>query len=183
MIRRVAREDVGEPRLDADADERELPAGRPALVRGELRVAEQHPGARERHRHVEVRAAGVVRRREDRRVEARVCRVQHRVGAVLARDRRDRGCIRCVDLSSSEAVVAQVPRRPPAGAPDRGPRARSARRTRVASPPRQRRPRPRPCRRRAPSRPGSLQRNAWRSRLELTHCVASCYDSLRVAQS
>ena len=66
----------------------------PALVLGELRVAELHARelvrplgvrGRQRHRHVEVGAAGLEGGREDRRVEARVAGVQERVGAGVSR--------------------------------------------------------------------------------------------------
>jgi len=89
MVGGVPREDVRKPRLDAHAHEREQPAVGPALVLGELPVAELdvrvlvgalRVGLGERHRHVEVRTAGLVGRREDLLVEARVGRVQHRVG-------------------------------------------------------------------------------------------------------
>src|SRR5205823_9250975 len=42
MVGRVAGEDVGEPRLDTDADEREQALLPPALVRRELLVAQAH---------------------------------------------------------------------------------------------------------------------------------------------
>ena len=65
----VAGEDVGEPRLDADAREREQPALLPALVHVELVLPELDVGPGERHGHVEVRAAVLERGVEDRRVE------------------------------------------------------------------------------------------------------------------
>ena len=58
----------------------------------------------QRHRHVEVRAAGLERRREDRRVEARVDGVEDRVGLRLAGERDDGGRVGGVDLRGAEAV-------------------------------------------------------------------------------
>ena len=64
----VAREHVGEPGLDTDADERELAGLLPVLRLRELLVAELHArllegslgmGVRERHRHVEIGDAGL----------------------------------------------------------------------------------------------------------------------------
>ncbi len=123
LVAGVAGEDVREPRLDADPDERE-PAGlAPALGRGELRVAELHARLLvrplrvrlgERHRHVEVGAAGVESGLEDRRVEARVDRVQDRVGALGARERRDRGWRRTRRPRRRRSVSRPCGRRLPA---------------------------------------------------------------------
>ena len=90
VVGRVPREDVREAGLDADPDEREQPGLLPARRRRELRVAEHHArqlvrplrmALGQRHRHVEIRAAGIERRLEDRRVEPRVARVEDRVDA------------------------------------------------------------------------------------------------------
>ena len=101
----VAGEDVREAGLDADPDEREQAGVGPALVLVELLLAEQRVAARERHRHVEVGAAGLEGGLEDRQVEARVGRVQDRV--VLARERRDARPVGRVDLRRGEAVVVE----------------------------------------------------------------------------
>ncbi len=113
MVGRVAREDVREARLYSDADERKQAGLLPGLFGRELLVAELH--ARElvralrvrlgqRHRHVEVRAESLERRREDRRVEARVDGVDNRVRLCLASERDDRTDVGCVHLRRAEAV-------------------------------------------------------------------------------
>ena len=105
----IAGEDVGEARLDADPREREQAALPPALVHVELVLPELDVGARERHRHVEIRAAVLERGVEDRRVEARVGRVEDGVGAGLAQQADERVLVARVDLGRGETIVA-VPR-------------------------------------------------------------------------
>ena len=99
MVGGVARGDVGEPGLGADADEREQARVLPLRRDRELLVAELHAreleGAvgmrlRQVHRHVEVGAAGLERGVEDRRVESWVARVDDRVRARRPRERGDR---------------------------------------------------------------------------------------------
>ena len=114
LVRRVAREDVREAGLDADADEREETPLGPAVVLRELRVAELDARLlvrplgmrlRERHRHVEVGAAGLEGGLEDRRVEARVDRVQDRVRVVGAGGRHDRRRVGRVEGDGREARI------------------------------------------------------------------------------
>ena len=102
----VAREDVGEPRLDADAGEREQAALAPALVLVELLLTEQHAGTGQGHRHVEIRAAVLEGRVENRRVETRISRVQDGIRIGLAEEGDERFTIARVDLGRREAVVA-----------------------------------------------------------------------------
>ena len=113
VIGGVAGEDVREAGLDAHADESQQAGRLPRLLGRELLVAELHArSARtalrmrlgQRHRHVEVRAASLERRREDRRVEARVDGVEDRVGVRLAGERHDGGGVGGVHLRGAEAV-------------------------------------------------------------------------------
>jgi hypothetical protein len=99
LVGGIAGEDVGEAGLDADADEGEPARLLPSLGLRELLVAELHAAPRvgQRHRQVEVRAAGREGGLEDGGVEARVDRVQDRVGPLRAGERRDRGRLRRVD--------------------------------------------------------------------------------------
>jgi len=112
----VACEHVGQPRLDAHADEREQAALPPALVPSELRLPEHDARLlvrplrmrlRQRHRHVDVRAARLEGGREDLRVEARVGGVQHRVRAAVADQRSDGGRVGGVDRGRLEAPVVE----------------------------------------------------------------------------
>ena len=113
MVGGIAGEDVREAGLDADTDESEQAGRLPRLLHRELGVAELHAGLLVRtlrvrlgqgHRHVEVRAASLQRRREDRRVEAGVDSVEDRVRLRLAGKRHDGGRVRGVDLRGAEAV-------------------------------------------------------------------------------
>ena len=110
----VPREDVGEARLDADADQREAAGVLPLARHGELLVAEldaallvRRLGVRlgQRHRHVEVVGPGGERALEDRHVEDRVDGVHHVRDAVLPAQRRDRLRGRGVDLRRDVPVV------------------------------------------------------------------------------
>ena len=116
LVGRMACEDVGEPRLDADADEREQPGRRPLLVRRELEVAEHHArlavralrmGLRERRRHVEIRAARLEGRGEDLRIEARIGRVENGVGLDVTQQRDEPGDVRGVDAARGEPAVVE----------------------------------------------------------------------------
>ena len=121
----VAGEDVAEARLHADADEREAPRLLPRAGHGELRVAEHHAGVLVRgvrvrlgegHRHVEVGDVGFARRAEDRRVQARVARVEHHVGP-LGGDELDEGRrVARVAAQPGDPRVTEASRRGP-GAP------------------------------------------------------------------
>jgi hypothetical protein len=93
----VPREHVGEPRLDADADQGQPAGGLPVPRNRELLVAELHARLlvrhlgvrlRQRHRHVEVVRTRVERATEDLHVEDRVDGVHHMGDAVLAAQRR-----------------------------------------------------------------------------------------------
>ena len=101
----MPRENVREAGLDADAGEAEHSRFAPLRVLVELVLAEQRVGRRERHRHVEIRDAGVERGREERRVEARVASVEHRVGLLGAQQLGDGRGVGRVDLRRGEAVV------------------------------------------------------------------------------
>ena len=123
MVRRVAREHVGEARLHADAAQREPARGLPLAGHRELRVAQLHAGLLERalgmalgqrHRHVQVRAAGPLGGREDRRVQPRVAGVEDHVGALGLGQRDDRVRVGRVEPAPREAVVARARRRRPA---------------------------------------------------------------------
>ena len=81
------------------------PGFAPRVVLVELLLAEQRVRAGERHRHVEVRDARVARGVEDRRVEARVARVEDRRRADRLGQRDDVRRIRRVDRRRLEAVV------------------------------------------------------------------------------
>ena len=150
----VPREHVGQPGLDADADQRQ-PAGRLPLPRHrELLVAELHAGLlvrrlgvrlRQRHRHVEVVGAGLEGAVEDRHVEDRVDRVHHVRDRVLAAQRRHRRRRR----TRRPARRRTARRRPPPSrpGPGRSRRSRSPRRSRAGrrwrrTPRRRRRRRP-----------------------------------------
>ena len=124
MVGGVPGEDVGQARLDPDADQREparrppsapaaancsSPSLTPRLLRTGRRV---RPG--QRHRHVEVVGAGRECPVEDRHHEPRVDRVEHMGDRVLAAERGDRGGGRGVDPGGDEPVVGR--RRPPASA-------------------------------------------------------------------
>ncbi len=85
----------------------------------ELVLAEHHPrqlvrtllvGLRERHRHVQVRHPRLERRREDRLVEARVARVQHRVRLDPLDQRHQLLAAGGVHLLGREAVGLPQPR-------------------------------------------------------------------------
>ena len=108
LVPRVAGEDVGEARFNADPDEREQARLAPASVLGELGIAELFAGlgVRERHRQVEVGATRVEGRLEDRRIEAGVDRVQDRVHPLDARELCDRRGVGRVDDGSTQALVA-----------------------------------------------------------------------------
>ena len=93
VLLRVACEDVGHAGLHAHAHQREQPLRLPRLGSLELVVAQLHATGPERvvrvrsrqgHRHVHVRAAGVVRRVEDLLVEERFHRVHDEVNVVLS---------------------------------------------------------------------------------------------------
>ena len=101
----IAGKDIGEARLDSDPGEREQAALLPALVRVELFLPEPDVGARERHRHVEIRAAVLEGGVEDRRVEARVGRVEDGVRLGLAQEADQRLAVARVDLRRGEPVV------------------------------------------------------------------------------
>ncbi len=112
----VAREHVGEPGLDTDADQRQPARGLPLLGLGELLVAELHPALlvrrlgvrlRQAHRHVEVVGTRRERAVEDRHVEDRVDRVHHVGDLVLASERLDGARVGGVDLGGHEPVVVQ----------------------------------------------------------------------------
>ena len=80
----------------------------PALVLGELRVAELLAGrrVRERQRQVEVGTARLEGGGEDGRIEARLDRVQDRVRALGPGELRDPHGVRGVDLCGAEPGVA-----------------------------------------------------------------------------
>jgi hypothetical protein len=89
MVCREAGANVGEARLDPDAQEREQPRFPPVPVAGKLVIGELHPALLERAsrmrlgecgRHVEVVHACAKARVEDRRVEPGIGRVQDDVG-------------------------------------------------------------------------------------------------------
>jgi hypothetical protein len=113
----VTGEHVGQPGLDADADQGQ-PAGRlPLLRRGELLVAELDAALgvralgvrlRQAHRHVEVVGPGGERTLEDRHHEPRVDGVHHVRGARLARQGLDRARVGRVDLGRREARVVDL---------------------------------------------------------------------------
>ena len=106
MVGGVAGEDVGEPGLDTDAGEREQAALVPALVPVELLLAQQHVRAGQRHRHVEIGAAVLEGGVEDRRVEARIGRVEDSVRLGLAQESDESLPVARVDLRRGKAVVA-----------------------------------------------------------------------------
>jgi len=119
VVGRIAGEDVGEARLDAHAHEREQAGPLPLRGGGELLVAEHHAGLlegphrvtpRERHRHVEIRAAGLEGGLEDRRVQPRVARVEDHVGALGARELHESM------LSDFPRIAARSPASRPAAA-------------------------------------------------------------------
>ena len=125
MILRVAGEDVGQARLDADADQRQPAGGRPRLGARELLVTELHAGPlvgrlgirmRQRHRHVEVIGTGRERALEDRHHEARVDRVEDVADPVLPAERRDVLGARCIDPGRDEPWIAGLPGDRPIGA-------------------------------------------------------------------
>jgi hypothetical protein len=62
---------------------------------------------RERHRHVEVGAAGLERGVEDRRVQPRVAGVEDHVRALGAGELGDRGAVARVDRGGGEAAVVE----------------------------------------------------------------------------
>ena len=157
----VAGEDVREARLHADADEREQTRPLPLLVAGELAIAEHLAGqlvgplrvrVGERHGHVQVGHAGLEGGVEDRLVEARVARVEHRVGPHAGHQLDELRDARGVDPLGAEALALAEPlARPPRRAPEPRRRGPPPRRPRAAarSP---RTPRPRlPLPRRVPS--------------------------------
>ncbi len=102
----IAGKNIGEARLDADSGQREEPALLPALVQVELVLPEQHVGARERHRHVEIRAAVLEGGVENRRVETRIRGIEDGVGLGRAQQRDERLAVARVDLGRGEAVIA-----------------------------------------------------------------------------
>src|SRR5262249_17738071 len=63
---------------------------------------------RQRHRHVQVHHSGVEAGLEDRYVEPRIDRVQHRVGTCIADERRHGVLARGVDSMSAEAAVVEA---------------------------------------------------------------------------
>ena len=114
MVRGVPREDVGEPGLDADPDQREPARRLPALGLRELRVAELDAdlGVRRRgvrlgqaHRHVEVRRPAGVRTLEDRHHEPGVDGVDDVGDAVLLDEPLHRRRVGGVDLGGRGTVV------------------------------------------------------------------------------
>ena len=117
LVGRVAGEDVGGARLDADPDEGEQALLLPRRGALELVVAEldadlfvrvRRVRLGERHRHVEVGRAGFEARVEDRDVEERVDRVQDGVRFRLP-DQRDDGVLaRRVDPVRAEATVVEL---------------------------------------------------------------------------
>jgi hypothetical protein len=118
VVGRVARRDVGETRLGADADEREQTAFVPLRCDRELLVAELDArelvrpfgmGSGKVHSHVQIGAAALERRVEDGRVEPRVTRVHDRGCARLARQRDDGLTIRRVHGRRREPPVAGKP--------------------------------------------------------------------------
>ena len=115
MVGGVAREHVREARLDAHPDQREQPALDPALVLRELRVPELHVRLlvrplgmwrRQRHRHVEVRAARVEGGSEDLRIGTRVGCVEDDVRGARRDRRRERRRVGGIDGRRGEALVA-----------------------------------------------------------------------------
>jgi len=106
VVGRVAGEDVGEPRLDADAGQSEQPAFAPALVLVELLLSQQDVRVGQGHRHVEVGASVFEGGVEDRRVEARVGRVEDGLRLGLAKEGDERLSIARVDLGRGEALVS-----------------------------------------------------------------------------
>ena len=115
----VPGEHVGQPRLDADADQRQPAVGLPlrglrqlvvAELDADLRVGLARVPARQAHRHVEVVGAGRLRPLEDRQHEPRVDRVEDVRGTHLAGERGDGAGIRGVDLRGPEAGLALVAR-------------------------------------------------------------------------
>ncbi len=116
LVGGVAREDVGEPGLDADADQRQPPGGLPLAGAGELLVAELDADLlvgrvgvplREAHRHVEVVGAGGQGAGEDRHHEPWVDGVEHVGGPHLAGQRRHGVRVGGVDLGGREARLAR----------------------------------------------------------------------------
>ena len=116
LVGRVARKDVREPGLDTDPDDREQPGRDPLLVRLELEVAEHHARLavralrmrlRQRRRHVEIRAARLEGCGEDLRVEARIGRVQHRVGLRIPQHRGEPVDVGGVDAGRREPAVVE----------------------------------------------------------------------------
>ena len=112
----VPREDVREPRLHADPDQRQPSGGLPVGGDGELLVSELHAcllvrrlgmRLRQRHRHVEVVGARLERAREDRHVEHRVDGVHHVRDPVLAAQRRHGLLGRRVDLRGDVPLVGR----------------------------------------------------------------------------
>ena len=106
VVRGVAGQHVGQPRLDPHAAQGQLTPLDPGVVLGELKLAQQHAGLLvgtlrvgrgQRHRHVQVGHSGASRGLEDRHDEARVAGVEHRRGAGGREQRRDRGGVPCVD--------------------------------------------------------------------------------------
>ena len=115
----IAGEDVGEPRLDADADEGEPTVGLPLPGHGELLVTEHDAdllegllgvSLRQAHRHVEVVGPGRLGAVEDRHVELRVDGVEDVGRPVLARECRHRLGRRGVDLGRDEPALPRMSR-------------------------------------------------------------------------
>ena len=123
VIRGVPGEYVRQPRLDPDADEGEQPGFLPALVLCELRVAELDAGLlvrplgmrlRQRHRHVQIRTAGLEGGREDLGIQARIDRVQNHVRVGRPGCSNDCALVRGVELERGESIrLAEARNRTP----------------------------------------------------------------------
>ena len=120
LVRRVAGEDIGQSRLDPDAEQRQPARRLPLPCLGQLQVAELDPGQLvrplrvrrgQRHRHVEVVGPGGERPVEDRHDEARVDGVEDVRRTVLAGQGRHGRRVGGVDLRRDKGAVTPPSRR------------------------------------------------------------------------
>jgi hypothetical protein len=118
VVRGVAGEHIGQAGLHAQADHGQQTGVLPGGRERELLVAQLHAGLRvrpgrmrlrRRHRHVEVRAAGVERGVEDRHHEPRVARVDDHVGSVVVRERGHRRGVARVDAGRHHRAAGAAP--------------------------------------------------------------------------